>query len=112
MRDYDAIIEAARVAGYEHGKAAGSWVIDGNTSEDTARYILAGIEDGDPAVLDALPSSPLSGEWADCLLPRDVLSSLDVDEDDDAADDILSAFEDGFSSGVEDEVVRSASAVL
>jgi hypothetical protein len=108
----DAKLEAAEQEGYEAGKAAGSWVIDGNTPEETARYILQGIEDGDPAVMDSLPSSPLSGEWADAPLPRDILEGFDMDEDDDAADDLLTAYEDGFSRGVMDEVERSARAAL
>lgn len=49
--------------GHERGVAAGSWVIDGNTSEETARNLLRGIDDGDPVVYDVLPFAPLSGEW-------------------------------------------------
>lgn len=106
------IEEDARTRGAEDGRAAGSWVIDGNTSDQTTRAILQGIEDGDPAVLDAFPSAPLSGEFADGLLPRDVLGWYGMTEDDDAADAILTAYEDGFSSGVVEEVERSARAVL
>lgn len=101
----------AEVKGYEHGRAAGSWVIDGNTTTETAARILQGLEDGDPEVYDSLPSSPLSGEMADGLLPRDVLGWYELDEDDDAADDILSAYERGFDSGVEAEVSESARAL-
>jgi hypothetical protein len=109
----DTIQEQADAAGYEAGTAAGSWVIDGNTTEDAARTILEGIADGDPEVMDALPSAPLSGEWAGAPLPRDILRDLDADEyDDDAADEILRAYEDGYSRGVVDEVQRSALATL
>ncbi len=45
------------------GRARGSWVVDGNTSQATARAILKGIEDGDPAIMDIEPA-PLSGEHA------------------------------------------------
>ena len=110
-RDLDACEADARARGVEDGTAAGSWVIDGNTSEETARAILQGIEDGDPMTLDALPAAPLSGEYADGLLPRDVLGWYGMSEDDDAADDILRAYEDGFSEGVMDEVTRSARAI-
>lgn len=109
--DFDAE-RRAEAAGYEAGKAAGSWVIDGNTAEGTARAYLAGIEEGDPEVLDTLPSSPLSGEYADGLLPRDVLAMFGLDEDAPNADDILNAYEAGYSSGVVDEVARSARAIL
>jgi hypothetical protein len=105
---YDDLIKRARDAGYAHGKAAGSWVIDGNTSADTARYLLKGLEDGDPEVYDRLPSSPLSGEWADSPTPASVLADLGVSEDCEGADDLLNEYEDAFSDGVTDEVVRAA----
>lgn len=60
---------------------------------------------------DALPSSRLSGEWADSLTAADVLDWYDLDEDGEAAEDVLSAFEDGYSRGVQDEAMRSARAV-
>lgn len=91
-------IEArAREAGAEHGRAAASWYFDGNTDAETYRRVLAGLEDGDPEVLDALPSSPLSGEYADEPTPASVLADLDVDQDDDCADEYLSAYEEGFA---------------
>lgn len=112
MLNLDDVLERAEQEGHEHGVAAGSWVVDGNTSEESARRLLQGIEDGDPEVMDELPSAPLSGEYADGLLPRDVLGWYDLDEEHDAADDVLRAFEDGYSRGVVDEVVRSARAIL
>ena len=108
----DEIIERAEQEGYDHGVTAGSWLLDGNSSEEAARRLLTGLEDGDPEILDQLPASPLSGEYADGLLPRDVLGWYDLDEQHDAADDVLRAFEDGFSRGVEAEAVRSATALL
>ncbi len=105
---FDLIEDEARKQGLEDGTAAGSWVIDGNTSTETARKILDGIEDLDPMILDVLPSAPLSGEYADGLLPRDVLGWYGMTEDDTAADSILSAYEDGYSEGVMHEVERSA----
>jgi hypothetical protein len=106
------IEESARARGLEDGKAAGSWVIDGNTTEHTARAILQGLEEGDPETLDGLPSGPLSGEYADGLLPRDVLGWYGLLEDDAEADDVLRAYEDGWSEGMVDEAERSARAVL
>lgn len=44
--------------GYEDGKAAGSWVFDGNTTRHTYATVLQGIEDGDPLILDMLPQPP------------------------------------------------------
>ena len=106
----DEIIERAEREGYDHGVTAGSWLLDGNSTQDAARELVRGIEEGDPIVLDLLPSSPLSGEYADGVLPPDVLH--DIDEDHDAASDVLDAFEAGFSRGVEAEAVRSARALL
>lgn len=94
-------------AGYEHGKAAGSWVFDGNSSEESIRLVLKGYEDGDPAVMDMCPC-PLSGEWAGESIPE--LSDrfgIDLSDDDNATE-----FEDGFSTGYWDEVCRAGNAVL
>ena len=103
--------EDAERRGYEAGCAAGSWVLDGNSDPEGARRILRGIEEGDPAIVDALPSAPLSGEWADSLLPRDVLAWYDLTEDDDGADDVLNAYEQGYSSGAVDTVEREAESI-
>jgi len=43
----------ARQIGAEHGRNAASWVFDGNTDGETYRRVLAGIEAGDPAILDS-----------------------------------------------------------
>ena len=76
----DALLEQADDEGYERGTAAGSWLLDGNSSEEAARRLLQGIEDGDPEILDALPSAPLSGEWADSPTPSEVLGWYGLDE--------------------------------
>ena len=109
---YDDLIKRAHEAGYAHGEDAGSWVIDGNTSADTARYLLKGLEDGDPEVYDRLPDSPLSGEWAGDPTPASVLSDLGISENCDGADDLLNEYENAFRDGVEDEVTRAAQAIL
>lgn len=61
-----------RAAGTEAGHTAAEWwaqdTIGARASGDTrlaARRVLAGIEDGDPAVLDALPRFTLAGEAVD-----------------------------------------------
>jgi hypothetical protein len=100
----------AEAAGYDAGKAAGSWVIDGNTTPETARRFLQGLRDCDPEIYDSLPSAPLSGEWADGLLPRDVLGWYDLPDEEEHYY-ILDAFEDGYHRGVETEVIRSAEAI-
>lgn len=117
-----------REAGAEHGRNAASWVLDGNSSPEQAAWLLKGIEDGDPMILDQLPSSPLSGEWADESTPasvfRDVLG-LDLHEtegcglstfenapDSFVTDELLNAYEDAFYSASQDEVARLAKTYL
>jgi hypothetical protein len=108
---FDTACGKAQAFGVECGKAAGSWVLDGNSSLDYAQKLLDGYEDGDPAVMDLQPS-PLSGEWADGLTEADVYRAADFDpEDTDAAPDVLDAFELGFGEGFWDEVTRSARAM-
>jgi hypothetical protein len=102
----DDLITSAYKMGYDHGTSAASWVTDGNTSEPTYRQLAQGLADGDPEVLDSLPSAPLSGEWADDPTPSSVLADLEVDPADDGADDLLWSYEEGFSSGVTDEITR------
>lgn len=98
------VLKQAEQAGQEYGRNAGSWAIDGNTSSETYRRILDGYEDGDPEIMDMCPA-PLSGEWADGLLIRDVLEHLGVTEDDDWADDLLTSFENGYSDGYWEQVI-------
>ena len=106
--------DLAFARGRDHGVAVGSWVFNGNTSEDYARRILTGYEDGDPEVMDIEPS-PLSGEWADGPTPRDVYAYLGMSETfetDDPAGQLLTDYELGFSEGYWTEVTRSARAML
>jgi hypothetical protein len=111
-RIVDTRSRVAECHGREAGKAAGSWVIDGNTSQEAAQRLLEGILDGDPAVMDLLPANPLSGEWADDPTPSSLLAEYDLTEDDDLASEVLDAYETGYSDGVMDEVTRTAQVVL
>jgi hypothetical protein len=96
-----------RSAGYEYGKAKGSWVFDGNTDEATYRRILDGFEDGDPEVLDIQPS-PLSGEWAgESITELSDAFGIDLSDPDNADE-----FEDGFVQGFWDEVISTAREML
>lgn len=127
----EALRERADALGYEAGVAAGSWVIDGNTDAEDAASLLRMIEDGDPAAWDAFPSSPLSGEYADGWTEEAVCEQSGLPEETWNAytcavgfeqkldyeavalvDDVLRAFEDGYSRGVMDEIVRSCRALL
>jgi hypothetical protein len=102
----------AYAAGYDVGKAAGSWVVGGNTTAEAARRMLTLDLEGDPEFWDAYPGSPLSGEWADGPTPASVLAELGVPEGSDVADEILSQWEDGHHDGWRDEVLRAANVIV
>ena len=103
------LAEAERL-GRARGQAAGSWVIDGNTSAASALAILTGYEDGDPEIMDLQPDA-LSGEWADAPTPQSLAAELGLEDDiPEGIDDLSSSYEGGFSEGFWDEVVRSARA--
>ena len=82
--------------GYAAGKAAGSWITDGNTDTATYRWILKGIEEGDPEVMDLQPS-PLSGEWAGESIPEIIAGYADMTAE--QADAACDSYEQGFSQG-------------
>lgn len=102
-----ALLDAATRLGEEAGRAAASWYFDGNSDHATYVRVWRGLETGDPEVMDTLPSSPLSGEWADDPTPGDVLRTLGVDEFDYDNDDLLDAYAEGFEAAsyraIEDE---------
>lgn len=97
--------------GREHGRNVGSWVIDGDTSEETCREILQAIEDGDPG-FEA--PAPLSGEWADWPTPQTLADDLELDEEHRGSelDQICTDYELAYYEAWQDEVVRSARAML
>lgn len=103
------VTQAAEI-GARHGKAAASWFFDGNTSTETYRRILAGIEDHDPEILDSLPSHGLSGEMADGYSSRDLERELGIDPDTETEDfgDISDAYETAFNEAVQHEIERIA----
>lgn len=105
--------DRAFALGREHGVNTGSWVIDGNTSTETAARIIQGYEDGDPEILDMEPS-PLSGEWADSPTPKTLADELELAEEyrGSELDQLCTDYELGFSEGYWAEVTRAARAIL
>jgi hypothetical protein len=104
-------------AGAEAGRAAGSWAADGNTDAETARKVLALIEDGDPAAWDYLPRQPdLSGEFADGPTPQSVYEdATGLDASEASAERIAAvaeAWEQGVGEAFEDACVAELRAVL
>lgn len=89
--------------GAEAGTAAGTWV---EFDPATAASTLQMIDDGDPEVLDLLPSAPLSYEFADgWCLPR-LAEELGVPADCEELDDLATAFEVAWEDAMVEEVVR------
>lgn len=105
--------DRAAELGAEQGTAAGSWVVDGNSSTDTLRAIIRASDEGEFwHEVGGYVVAPLSGEFADGWTPRDLAAALETDEDADELNDLCTAFEDGFYAAFEDEAVRSAVAML
>jgi hypothetical protein len=59
-----------------NGKAAASWVFDGNTTRETYARMLKGIDDGDPEVMDSVRTPSLSGEYGDDYSEDDLMSDV------------------------------------
>lgn len=105
---YTAAVDRARVMGAANGNDAATWVLDGSASVSTAARLYRGIEEGDPEVLDELPATNLSGEWAGTITADELMAEctmLDRDEVPvEVADWLLSevcdAYDDGFTVAV------------
>lgn len=91
--------------GREDGAAVGSWVIDGNTSDETCRTILQQMED---CSWDG-PELQL-GQWADDLSFAEILAEIDVMCDDDSEDDLFYVYSDAWYEGLQTEVERACRA--
>lgn len=124
----DAASAYAEQLGAEHGANAAAWweqdAIGGRAGGDvaeTARAVLAGIEDGDPMVLDSLPTADLSGQWAGEMtgpdLVAEVLAELGIDDACDTRmhewfDSICDGYSDAFSMAAQDAIAGACRKVL
>jgi hypothetical protein len=114
---WPAVLDALREAGAHAGVTAAEWwaqdTIGGRASGDTsrtARAVLAGLDDGDPAICDTLPACDLPGhpddphaaQWYDDTAPfgAPAWETLDAAQRAEALD----AYRDGFATTVEHEV--------
>ena len=86
------IAAEAESLGRDAGKTAASRVFDGNTPEDAYRAVLGGIEDGDPAILDAYEAPGLSG--GDGYTQADLARDLGLDGEDQLPPDAVTAYLD------------------
>jgi hypothetical protein len=74
----DERVNRAAELGREAGLAAASWAFDGNTTDETYRRVLEGLDEGDPAVYDLFRLPNLSGEFADDPTPQTLADELEV----------------------------------
>jgi hypothetical protein len=99
------IASDAENLGRDAGRAAASWMFDGNTPEETYCTVLRGIEDGDPAILDTDPAPFLPGDtYTDAGLPRD----LSLDDEDQLPPDAVTAYLDAAAESFWHETERIA----
>jgi hypothetical protein len=96
--------------GYSDGHAAATWFEI--PDEETARRILAGIDEGDPEILDAFPAPRLGGEFADDPTWSDVLGEESCEDSDDGRPELLGVYEYAFACASEREIVRSCRFML
>lgn len=93
-------LQEAYQMGRQAAYNAASWI---EASEEGARKLLEGLEDGDPEVWDFLPETPnLSGEWADDPTPARLAEDLTGLEltGSDADSELIDAIADEFERGV------------
>jgi hypothetical protein len=115
-------VARATELGAEHGANAVSWLFDGNTDASAYVRLLVGIEDGDPEVLDQLPTADLSGEWADGLTPASLARECGVPDCDwsltanapafGLVEDLCNAYEAAFNEAAQHEAERIARAYV
>jgi hypothetical protein len=111
MRTRD-MIRAARKDGRHAGLSAASWVFDGNTTDETYKTVLRGLEDGDPAVLDSFRVPNLSGEFAGETSSKTLADEYELTEDNDPdgwrLDAVCQAWEDAASAAFWGSIEREA----
>jgi hypothetical protein len=113
------VLDAIRAAGAAVGRDAADWwgqdTIGGRASGDvqaTARRVLVGIDDGDPAVLDTLPSFDSSGQSVDDTTGWELFAAATGDSAGwfglriQQRDEALTAYRDSFDTAVTDRVAE------
>lgn len=105
----------AAAIGTEHGNNAATWV---DILSDNAQMILDGIKACDPLVMDSLPGSDLSGEWADGYTSDQLMSDvgaptyLSTVSDDFTYEEIITAYEDAFAAAVEQSITARCESII
>jgi len=114
------LLDALHAAGADLGANAADWwaqdTVGGRASGDiaaTARLILAGLDDGDPLICDALPGHHPSGENPEAATEAQVYADTAPHDapgwntlDDQHRAEAIAAFGDGYYTGVQDRVAE------
>jgi hypothetical protein len=118
----DNALEAVADLGSDHGNNAADWwqqdAIGGRASGDTrgvARRVLEGLADGDPEIVDGLPSADLSGQWADGPTVRSLLDDhglAGLDPASEIGQEIGDAYETAFNDACHAAIERYCRAAL
>lgn len=113
----EAALAHARAAGHRDGVNAAAWYLPASPGPETCARLLAGIDDGDPEILDQLPAPDLSGQWAgdpasdDLWLDACQAARLHPDGSD-LRDllyvEVCDAYAGAFTAAVQDEITRIA----
>jgi hypothetical protein len=106
----DEVNGQARARGAEDGKAAGSWVFDGNTDEVAYRNAMVWNDEGDPLFEEYFGApNPLSGEHADGLTVSQLIDELGYTElTPEEVDEVAASYEEAFFDAHREEVLRVA----
>lgn len=110
LADVEAEVGRIETRGYNDGRVAGSWAVDGTTSNETCAALLRGMEEGDPVILDALPLPQVGGEWAGDPNWAEILREEECADADDARGDLFEVYCDAFARGVEEQVTSDCRA--
>lgn len=118
---FKAMLKAAYRAGKRYGESSADFQYLPGGGRDTMRNaagraaeLLRAIDDGDPGACDGIvPTSPLSGEWADGLAPRDVADAVGFPYDDEpeadrdeAVEELAREWDCGFTDGAFDAACK------
>lgn len=134
---WHAALECAKDDGFQSGRNVASWMdqdLFGGRAKDgkaAARRFLKGIDDGDPEILEIIPSSPLSGEWAgdrtakdivcnalslddgEFNIMTDVVCKLDMeDEFQSLFEQICNVFEESYYDSAQETLVKAAKSAI
>ena len=100
------LVAKAEELGRAAGKTAAGWVFDGNTPDEEYQRVLRGIEEGDPAVLDAT-EPPAIGPAAG-YDSGDLARDLGIEPADRGLPRAVSAYADAFTDAFWQETERAA----